>query len=192
MITTRFFKQVFLIVVLLFGFSLSTSWAKEPQLDKLDHFKGLKILKVSPKMPPSDLNIPDTDGAMVKLSDYTGKLVFINFWASWCRECVDEMPAIEKLHRQFLKKDLVVIGINLEDDKAQIDWFYKRLELSFKTAMDKSGDIGRAFFIRAIPTSMIINKKGQIIGVAYGSRAWDSKESFAFFRFLGHLCCGTT
>jgi len=152
------------------------------QLERL--FEEMGILQIPPAADPVEIQLKDQNGRLTRLSEFRGKIVFINFWTTWCLACVVEMPSMEKLHQKFKDKDFAMVGINLQESDATVLEFYKEHQLTFTTLLDSSGDVGTAFRIRGIPTTFILDKNGIIIGRAMGPREWDSRASFALFEYL--------
>ena len=152
------------------------------ELERL--FNEMGIVQIPPAADPVEIQLKDQNGRLTSFSEFRGKIVFINFWASWCMACVIEMPSMEKLHEKFKDKDFVMVGINLQESEATILKFYKEHKLTFTTLLDSTGDVGTAFRIRGIPTTFILDKNGIIIGKALGPREWDSRDSFALFEYL--------
>jgi len=142
------------------------------------------VMQVPPTADPVEVQLKDQNGRLTSLSEFRGKIVFINFWTTWCLACVIEMPSMEKLHQKFKDKDFVMLGINLQESEATVIQFFKQHKLTFTTLLDETGDVGTAFRIRGIPTTFILDKKGITIGKAMGPREWDSRDSFALFEYL--------
>jgi len=128
-----------------------------------------------------EVRLPDLNGADVNISDFRGKIVFLNFWATWCPTCVIEMPAMEKLHRKLKHKDFAMVSVSLQDSAAQVQRFFKQNQLTFTVLLDSFGKTVPEFAIRAIPTTLILDKTGRIVGRVIGQREWDSRESIAMF-----------
>jgi thiol-disulfide isomerase/thioredoxin len=147
-------------------------------------FEEMGVLQIPPTADPVEIQLKDQNGRLTDLSEFRGKIVFINFWTTWCLACVVEMPSMEKLHQKFKEKDFVMVGINLQEADATVLKFYKEHQLTFTTLLDSTGDVGAAFRIRGIPTTFILDKNGIIIGRAMGPRDWDSRASFALFEYL--------
>jgi peroxiredoxin len=156
--------------------------ADNRELERL--FKEMGILQIPPAADPVEIQLNDQDGRPTRLSEFKGKIVFINFWTTWCLACVVEMPAMEKLHRKFKEKDFVMLGINLQESESTVLKFFKEHQLTFTTLLDSTGEVGTAFRIRGIPTTFILDKNGVIIGRALGPRDWDSRDSLALFDYL--------
>jgi peroxiredoxin/outer membrane lipoprotein-sorting protein len=108
-----------------------------------------------------DFELKDIQGAQVRLSDYRGKIVLLDFWATWCPPCRKELPSIEKLHREFAGKDVVVLGIN-DEDSGTVKGFLKKNEYTLPTLMDSKKNVHRMYGARAIPTVIVIDRNGVI------------------------------
>jgi len=147
-------------------------------------FKDMGILKIPSIQPPFDVKLKDLNGDTISLSDFRGKILFLNFWATWCPPCRYEMPSMEKLYKKLKNKSFAMVGIDLQEPASLVRAFVKNFELTFPILLDSSGDVGRLFGIRSIPTTFILDKEGGIIGQALGPRDWDSDKSIAFFEHL--------
>jgi thiol-disulfide isomerase/thioredoxin len=145
------------------------------ELDRL--FNDLGVLKIPHPTDPPEITLKDPNGQSVSLSDFRGKIVFINFWTTWCLACVIEMPSMEKLHQKFKDKDFAMVAVNLQESASKVKQFFKEFKLTFMTLLDSTGDVGAELGIRSIPTTFILDKSGRIIGKALGPREWESQES---------------
>ena len=152
------------------------------ELERL--FSDIGVLQISPDSDPLEIRLSDPTGRPVSLSEFRGKIVFINFWTTWCLACVIEMPSMEKLHQRFKDKDFVMVAINLQESAERVKQFYKEYQLTFTTLLDITGDVGATLGINAIPTTFVLDKNGRIIGKALGPREWESKKSIALFEYL--------
>lgn len=152
------------------------------ELERL--FKEMGVLQIPPAAQPVEIELKDQNGRLTRLSEFRGKIVFINFWTTWCLACVIEMPSMEKLHQKFKDKDFAMVGINLQESEETVLEFYKEHKLTFTTLLDSTGEVGTEFRIRGIPTTFILDKNGIIIGRVMGPREWDSRDSFALFEYL--------
>ena len=117
---------------------------------------------VSQQAPEFALN--SLEGKQVKLGDYRGKVILINFWASWCLPCKEEMPLIQTASEQYRDQGLVVLGINMTDldDRKAIDGFVQETGVSFPILLDKSGSVSNDYRVFSIPTSFFIDRMGII------------------------------
>jgi peroxiredoxin len=114
----------------------------------------------------SDIRLQSITGDVVRLDDFRGKVVLLNFWATWCPTCVSEMPVIEKLHRELSGKNFVMLAVNVKESASRVKSFFEKNKLTFTALLDTSGEVTTEFGLRAIPTTFIIDKNGSIIGVA--------------------------
>ena len=180
------FLLLFLVVFGLagLGFLPIDLFAKTENRELERLFSDIGILQISPNGDPLEIRLSDPTGRPVSLSEFRGKIVFINFWTTWCLACVIEMPSMEKLHQRFKDKDFVMVAINLQESAERVNQFYKKHQLTFTTLLDITGDVGAALSINAIPTTFILDKTGRIIGKALGPREWESEKSIALFEYL--------
>ena len=159
-------------------------WAKTDSGEMYRMFDIMGVIKILPTEDPVVINLKDMNGNNVSLADFKGKIVFLNFWTTWCPTCRIEMPSMEKLHQKLKNKDFAMVTINLQESASRVKGFFKGLKLSFTALLDTTGEVGASFGIRAIPTTYILDKTGRIIGQANGPREWDSKEAIALFENL--------
>jgi peroxiredoxin len=152
------------------------------ELDRL--FQDMLVLKAPQVTDPVEFRLKDINGRQVSLFDFRGKIVFLNFWTTWCPTCRIEMPSMEKLHQKFKYKDFAMVTINLQETASQVKAFFKVHKLTFTALLDSTGDVGTAFGIYQIPTTFILDKEGRIIAKAVGPREWDSKKAIALFEHL--------
>lgn len=116
-------------------------------------------------------------GRQVSLSSLKGKVVILNFWASWCYECRPEMPAFEKVHRQFVARGLAVIGVNVREGNSAVRKYAEELRLTFPLVTDPKGRITDSYGVIGLPTTFIIGRDGGAVGLAIGARAWDGLQA---------------
>ncbi|GAA0544212.1 TlpA disulfide reductase family protein [Rhizomicrobium palustre] len=102
------------------------------------------------------------NAADLDLSAYKGKVVYLDFWASWCTPCRLSFPWLNELQRSNETRGLVVIAVNVDHDKALADEFLKRFAPQFKVVYDPSGDIARKYGVREMPTSFVIDRSGHV------------------------------
>ena len=147
-------------------------------------FEEMGVVQIEPIAVPVEVTLPDLSGRQVSLSDFKGKILFVNFWATWCPPCREEMPSMQKLHARLKDKDFLMVAIDLQESAEPVKKFLNEYELTFMTLLDSKGETGPLFGISSIPTTLIMDKNGMIIGVALGPRDWASKKSIALFEHL--------
>jgi thiol-disulfide isomerase/thioredoxin len=124
------------------------------------------------------------DGRVIRSEHLRGKIVLLNFWATWCGPCKDEMPALDRLQRHFDPKDFVLLTVTTELHREGIRTFMKHLGLGVPVLLDEDREVSGSFMIRGLPTTVLIGKDGKVVGRAVGPRAWDSPEAVALVRSL--------
>lgn len=129
------------------------------------------------KIAALDFKLKDLNGKDVSLSDYKGKSVFLNFWASWCPPCKAEMPDIEKLYQQTKDSDLVILAVNIGEDKTTAKSFMESNKYSFTVLLDSSQNIAAQYNIAAIPTSFFIDKEGNIVSTIKGGMTLEQMKA---------------
>lgn len=137
------------------GKSTSSSTAQETSLAE-----GLSQGQTAP-----DFTLTDQNGDNVKLSDYRGKKVILNFWATWCPPCRAEMPHMQEFHENNADGDVVILAVNLtaqDNGEEAIRSFIDEFGLTFSIPMDETGSAAQAYQIRTVPTTYILNTKGEI------------------------------
>lgn len=181
---------VFIIVLLLplAGLILSREgFSHQPKavpITEEDLYKKLNIEKFDKRTPAPDFTLKDLNGNKVRLQDLRGKIVFLNFWATWCPTCRFEMPSMEALHKEFSNQGLVVLGIDFREGPKEIQSFYKEHNLSFRALLDSSAEAFARYEVWSLPTTFLIDKRGHIVGKVIGYRDWHSDQSKAFFTQL--------
>ncbi len=118
--------------------------------------------------PAPDFTLKDLDGNSVRLSDFRGKVVFLNFWATWCPPCRAEMPDIEKVHQKYKDQDVVVLGVDLRENASTVRAFVEDGGYTWVFLLDTTGEVGSMYSVSAIPTSYFVDKKGIIRAVTIG------------------------
>ncbi len=185
--------KIALICVLLIGSGLAVFFvldanplaeAKPGRHDVDRLLEKMEVVRVRHSPNAVDIRLPDLNGISVGLSDFRGKIVFLNFWATWCPTCVAEMPAMEKLQRKLRNKDFAMVTISIQDSAPRVKDFFRKNNLTFTALLDSSGASGAGFGLRVIPTTIILDKTGQVIGIALGPREWDSRDSITLFEYL--------
>lgn len=148
------------------------------------YWKALGIERPSRETFGADFTLPDLNGRKVRLKDFRGQVVFLNFWATWCIPCRAEMPAMEKLHREFKDKGLVILALNFRESLEEIKPFVRELQLTFPILLDRDGKVSDRYQVFGLPTSYFLGRKGEVLGTAVGARDWASEEARALIRSL--------
>jgi peroxiredoxin len=153
--------------------------------DAQDHlYEAMGMAKVPPKAAP-DFTLPAVDGKQVSLQDYRGKVVFLNFWATWCIPCREEMPALERLHQTYRQsQDFAVISIDYKESAEQVKAFFQKHALTFPALLDQSGSVSRDYLVSGMPTTYLIGRDGMLLARGVGGRDWTRAEALALIKAL--------
>ena len=107
-----------------------------------------------------DFTSSTTDGTLIKLSEYRGQVVLVNFMTSWCPPCEAELPALNGFSEKWKDSGVVVIGVDVQEEPAKVANFVKEMAIPFPVVMDEYGEIARAYGIDGFPTTVIIDEEG--------------------------------
>ncbi len=132
----------------------------------------LEEMKDHPAAP--DFTLANPDGRKVSLKDFRGKVVFLNFWATWCEACRDEMPSMQRLYREFKDKGFEIVGVNVKDKRADALAFVKKLQVTYPIVLDPDGEVGLLYGAFGMPLSYLIDKKGMVLARLWGPAEWYS------------------
>ena len=133
-----------------------------------------------PVMAP-DFELLSMDDSLIKLSDMKDKNVLLNFWYTGCSFCVIEMPDLQKLQDTY-KDDLLLLAINVGENKEEIQEFIDENKLSFTVLLDEDMNVANTYGIRSYPTTIAVNKKGEVIGGYIGMLTYEQMEQlYSFF-----------
>jgi peroxiredoxin len=145
---------------------------------------GTALAEMPTNIPAPDFTLQDIDGNTHRLSDYRGKVVVINFWATWCPPCREEMPAMQRAWEIIQKEDMVMLGINLGEDEDTIFAFTANYPVEFPLLMDEDSSATREWPVAGLPTTYIVDPDGNVAFRAVGGRAWDAPEILDRLRAL--------
>ncbi len=165
------FKFIAIILGCLLMFSAQAAERQQPKL-------GYQLTALPEPATAPGFSLEDIDGKKFSLKDYRGKVVLLNFWATWCPPCRREMPSMERLHQKFKNRDFVVLALNQMEDGDQVFTFVGDLgvDLTFPILFDKDSSVSRAYGVMGLPTTYLIDKKGNVRFRAIGGREFDHPE----------------
>lgn len=123
--------------------------------------------------PPPALNLKDLDGGPHRLADYRGKVVLINFWATWCGPCRDEMPSMQRLKEKLAGRPFAVLAVNLDEPESRIRKFLSQVRVDFTILLDPGRNAAKAWDARVLPASFVVGPDGRIRYSLVGEINWD-------------------
>ena len=172
---STFFRGRLLLALAALLFAAGPLNAQSPRSPAIDYKQvhpKLEEMKDRPAAP--DFTLVDPQGRKVSLKDYRGKLVFLNFWATWCKECRDEMPGMERLYREFKGQGLEIVAVNVKDKRSDALAFIKELKLTYPVMMDPQGEAGLLYGAWGMPATYLIDEKGIVLARMWGAADWYS------------------
>jgi thiol-disulfide isomerase/thioredoxin len=160
----------------------SSASADQPAVTAL--LKPLDLAGYRSGTKPPHFSGHTLDARQLSLTDLHGKVVVLNFWASWCAECRPEMPMLEGLHREFASRGLAIIGINAREDKQAVGNYATELGLTFPLVLDPGGKNNHLYGGIGLPTTFVIGRDGRAVAFGVGSRDWASPPARALIETL--------
>jgi peroxiredoxin len=134
--------------------------------------------------PAPQFSLASREGKDVSLTQYQGQVVMINFWASWCGPCRQEMPLLESIYKKYNKLGFTLLGVNVEpDSKAAIDWL-KETPVSFPILFDKDSKVSKLYDVAGMPSTVIIDRAGKVRVLHRGYKPGDENEYLDSIRTL--------
>jgi peroxiredoxin len=179
----RFAARIALAVLVALGLTLSANHVSS--VLAADPFSDLDLIR--PRQPTSapDFTVPRVDSGSVTLKELRGNLVFLNFWATWCPPCKQEMPSMERLYRRHKEHGFTIVAISIDSVSAdRVASFVKKLGLTFPIGLDPKLEVANRYTVRALPSSFLIDRTGNTVAVALGPRDWDGTAAHAVVETL--------
>ena len=131
-----------------------------------------------------ELNLRDLDGARHRMSDYRGKVVIVNFWATWCPPCREEMPSMQRAYEQLHREGIEMLAVNVGENEDIVFAFTADYPVEFPLLLDLDSATIQSWPVRGLPTTFVVDTQGRLAYRAIGGRAWDDPELLAQVRAL--------
>jgi len=144
--------------------------------------QGMKAIE--PRIIAPALEMTDMDGEPQKLADLRGKVVIVNFWATWCPPCRAELPSMNRAWEKLDHDRFAMLAVNVGEDEDTIFAFMGDYPIDFPVWLDQSGKAAREWPLRGLPTTYIVDKQGRIAYRAIGGREWDDDKLLQKIRTL--------
>lgn len=128
----------------------------------------------APEAPPIELRT--VEGRPFSLSDLRGRVVLVNFWASWCEPCIDEMPSIQRLRERLAGEGFEIVAVNFQEGEPRIRAFLARVPVTFPIVRDTDGGVAKAWQVRIFPSSFVVDPEGQVRYLLVGSIDWSAAD----------------
>jgi thiol-disulfide isomerase/thioredoxin len=162
---------IFTVLILILG----GLWFIKTHFDANDRPTSKIAIQVGSTLP--DFSLTRLDGSQTLASEIQARVILINFWASWCEACLQEMPSLVQVHQQFRARGLEILGVNLDDTPLQtVPKIIQQYEMKFPVFIDPRGVLGDFFDIHAIPLTVVIDKDRKILYIENGEYNWNSAD----------------
>ena len=157
-----------------------------PATPVLDGFERAGITEFKDGQRGPAFSLLTLDGRRATLADYRDKLVILNFWATWCVPCTDEMPTLEALWKAYRARGLVVVGVSVDRGapRALLEPYVRNLALTFPILLDPDSATATAWRVTGIPATFVVRPGGEVAGVAMGAREWHGEPMQALLEGL--------
>jgi len=146
--------------------------------------KELDLIRPSRMTAAEDFTLDTPRGGKFRLSEHRGKVVMVNFWATWCPPCLEEMPAMERLYRQHKDAGFTLVAVSVDADPAKVKPFLTSRQLTFPVGLDPRMDLANSYAVRALPSSFIVDRAGNLAALAIGPRHWDNDAAHSLVEGL--------
>lgn len=132
-----------------------------------------------------NFRLRDLDGNLTSLSQFRGKVVLLNFWATWCGPCRVEMPAMEQLYRSFPRREFQILAVSTDSQGVAVTRpFQRKIGLTFPILHDTDMEVGVTYGARSLPMTLMVDRQGVVRQKIFGARDWDSPEARELIRML--------
>ena len=149
------------------------------------HFiESLSLIRIDENIKAQNFALEDLNGNIVHLKDHFGKVIFLNFWTTWCPACLVEMPSMEKLYRGFKNKDFIILAVDMQEDSETVRKFKAKFKLSFPILLDTDGVVASYYGVKAIPATYFIDRMGYLYAAAMGARDWGGEDALLLINHL--------
>ena len=145
---------------------------------------GQGLTEMPGRLAAPGFALKDMDGRLHRLSDYRGQVVIVNFWATWCPPCREEMPSMQRAWEQLRKEGIVMLGINVGEDEDTIFAFTGSYPVDFPLLLDRDSSVIQRWSVMGLPTTFVVDPEGRLRYRAIGGRAWDDPKLLAPVRAL--------
>jgi thiol-disulfide isomerase/thioredoxin len=170
-------KKVFLPIVIILVVIVGALLAIKASVQKETHLNSQPIEMVEGGQVP-DLQMTALDGTKKNLSDFPHKVMLVNFWATWCEACMEEMPSMVALREKYSAQGFEVMAINVDENPQQsVPPILKSMNIHFPIFTDSGNVLAEMFDVHAIPLSVMINKNRKILMIESGGREWNDDET---------------
>ena len=146
------------------------------------HASSGPVVQVGDEAPP--FSLMSDAGQAIQLTDFRGKFVILNFWATWCPPCVEEMPSLERFHDRFAARGVVVLGVSVDEDRSAYQQFLQKTGVQFPTARDPERNVSRLYGTFKYPETYFIDRTGKVVQKVIGPANWTDQQMLDYMEQL--------
>jgi len=147
--------------------------------------KALRLTPLTGMEPAAPFSVATPDRSTLALEDLRGKVVLLNFWATWCEPCLEEMPALARVEQTYRERGLAVVALSVDREGASVVIpFVKRHALTFPVGLDPRQAVAHLYRVWALPSTIVVSRTGAALFSAQGPREWDGPAGHALFEAL--------
>jgi peroxiredoxin len=137
---------------------------------------SVPALALAPQKPAPQFSLAARGGKTVNLAQYKGQVVMINFWATWCGPCRQEMPLLESIYKKYSKMGFTMLGVNVEPDSKPAEDWLKATPVSFPILFDTKSEVSKMYEVAGMPSTVIVDRKGNVRVIHHGYKPGDENE----------------
>ena len=172
------------LVSLLYGQTVSAT-----PIASLVQAAGLRT--VDKPLSAADFQLSDLDGQLLHLQDQRGKVMLLNFWATWCHPCLQEMPLMDQLYQMLRQRPFVMWAVAMKEDRDKVAPFMDKHHFQFTALLDRDGAVSARYKLRGLPTTYLIDCHGNTVGWVAGPQEWTSEAILTLLTaLLSDPSCG--
>ncbi len=142
------------------------------------------LTPLADRPPAPEFDLRDMDGTLHRMSDYRGRVVIVNFWATWCPPCREEMPSMQRAYEQLRQEGIQMLAINIGEDEDTIFAFTADYPVEFPLLLDLDSATIQSWPVKGLPTTFVVDAQGRLAYRAIGGREWDDPDLLATVRAL--------
>lgn len=147
-------------------------------------FGALAVTHVRGEVQAPPFELATTDGKTLALASFKGSAVLVNFWATWCPPCREEMPSMERLYQALKAEGLVLVAVNIQESPKQVARFMRDFRLTFPALLDADGAVAARYGVRGLPSTYLVDRAGLLVGQVIGPRDWADEPARSLLRSL--------
>lgn len=176
------YSRLAIFLAITIGFTPLIAIAHDPALH------GFRMVSFKRSIAAPEFNLKNLNRVSVKLAQFRGDYILLNFWATWCPPCINEMPSMEQLQQKYKGRGFQVVAISLDKEpREKVAAFVARLKLTFPILLDPDGIVSEPYGANELPSTYILDPEGRVIAAAKGERDWFGEEAISYFDELLRL-----